>query len=98
MSNSSEHVPREKERAVVQSLKPKVTHFVTLEFSLDAIPRGVLKLQNVGSRMLLLECVSDGRRQRVRHRGWSIHVCLHRPRRAGHDDEVTATARVATTR
>ena len=49
LSNSFEHVPCDKECAVVQSLKPKVTHFVTLEFSFDAVPRGVLKLQNVGS-------------------------------------------------
>ena len=84
-SNSFDDVPREKERAVVQSLKPKVAHFVTLEDSFDAVPRGVLKLQKVGSRMLLLECVSLCCRKRVRHSGWSIHVCLHRPRRTGRD-------------
>ena len=86
LSNSFEQVPRDKECAVVQSLKPKVAHFVTLEFSFDAVPRGVLKLQNVGSRMLLLEFVGDGRRQCVRHRGWSIHVGWHRPRRTGRND------------
>ena len=74
LRNSSEHVPREKERAVVQSLKPKVADFVTLDLSFDAVPRGVLSLQNVGSRMTLLECVGDDCRQCVRHRGWSIHV------------------------
>ena len=74
LSNSFEHVPRDKECAVVQSLKPKVAHFVTLEFSFDAVPRGVLKLQNVGSRMLLLECVSDGRRQNLYFR-WSPAPC-----------------------
>jgi len=79
-SNSFDDVPREKERAVVQSLKPKVAHFVTLEDSFDAVPRGVLKLQKVGSRMLLLECVSLCRRQRVRHSGWPIHAkFLHFP-------------------
>ena len=93
LSNSFEHVPRDKECAVVQSLKPKVAHFVTLEFSFDAVPRGVLKLQNVGSRMLLLECVSLCRRQRVRHSGWSIHVCLHRPRRTGRSAAAARTAR-----
>ena len=42
--STQEHVPREKERAVVQSLKPKVAQFVMPGLSLDAVPRGVLKL------------------------------------------------------
>jgi hypothetical protein len=43
--------------------------------------------------MLLLECVSLCRRQRVRHSGWSIHVCLHRPRRTGRSAAAARTAR-----
>ena len=41
--STQEHVPREKERTVVQSLKPKVAQFVMLDLSRDAVPRGVLK-------------------------------------------------------
>ena len=80
--SSFTRVPHDKESAVVQSLKPKVARSVLLDCSFYAVPRGVLKLQSVSSRMPLLQCVVEY--------CWSIHVGWHRPRRTGRDDEATA--------
>ena len=69
--SSFTRVPHDKESAVVQSLKPKVARSVLLDCSFYAVPRGVLKLQSVSSRMPLLQCVVEY--------CWSIHVGWHRP-------------------
>ena len=85
--SSFTRVPHDKESAVVQSLKPKVARSVLLDCSFYAVPRGVLKLQSVSSRMPLLQCVVEY--------CWSIHVGWHRPPRTGRDGVAQqATARV----